>query len=195
MSNPNVKLRRDLEILEAMAAEMDEYLCSKTLFWPMMKGNLPRLTIGGYLMRQHRLEALRDLLDDSDQDRMNTAMENFNAALVEKIVSFESRAHDELRARLRQWGEYLKELHDMSLGMGDYYPSHVQTRAMIAALVHKLKERPYELDERIQEQLEVYDNVLGNYWMPGDFTWPLDWIPAYPEAEYWWLYGQPRSGR
>lgn len=195
MSSPNVKLRRDLEILEAMATEMDEYLRSQTLFWPMMKGNLPRLTIGGYLMRQHRLVALRDLLDDSDQGRMNTAIENFNTALVEKIVSFEIRAHDELRARLRQWGEYLKELHDKSLGMGDYYPSHVQTRVMIAALVQKLKERPYKLDERIQEQLDVYDNVLRNYWMPGDFTWPLDWIAAYPEADYWWLYGQPRSGR
>jgi hypothetical protein len=195
MSEPNEKLRRDLQILEAMAAEMDEYLRSQTLFWPMIKSNLPRLTIGGYLMRQHRLESLQDLLDDTEQERLNGAKDNFNTALVEKIVRFEGRAHDELRARLRQWGEYLKELHDKSLGMGDYYKSHVQTRAMIAALVQKLRERPYELDERVQEQLEIYDKVLRNYWMPGEFTWPVEWKPAYPESEYWWLYGQPRNGR
>jgi len=174
MSEPNEKLRRDLQILEAMAAEMDEYLRSQTLFWPMMKSNLPRLTIGGYLLRQHRLESLQDLLDDTDQERLNGAKDNFNTALVEKIVRFEGRAHDELRARLRQWGEYLKELHDKSLGMGDYYKSHVQTRAMIAALVQKLRERPYELDERVQEQLEIYDKVLRNYWTPGEFTWPVE---------------------
>ena len=195
MSEPNEKLRRDLQILEAMAAEMDEYLRSQTLFWPMIKSNLPRLTIGGYLMRQHRLESLQDLLDDTEQERLNGAKDNFNTALVEKIVRFEGRAHDEMRARLRQWGEYLKELHDKSLGMGDYYKSHVQTRAMIAALVQKLRERPYELDERVQEQLEIYDKVLRNYWTPGEFTWPVEWKPAYPESDYWWLYGQPRNGR
>ena len=195
MSEPEEKLRRDLEILEAMASEMDEYLRSQTLFWPMMKGNLPRLTIGGYLMRQHRLLSLQELLDHDEQERLRNAVEQFERALVEKVVSFESRAHDELHARLRQWGEYLKELHDKSLGMGDYYPSHVQTRVMIAGLVEKLQERPYELDRRILEQLAVYDNVLRNYWQPGAFTWPEEWIPAYPESEYWWLYGRPRNGR
>jgi hypothetical protein len=193
MSETNEKLRRDLDILEAMASEMDEYLRSQTLFWPMMKGNLPRLTIGGYLSRQHRLLALRDLLDASEQDRLETAIGKFEDSLVEKVVRFEERANEELRARLRQWGEYLKELHDRSLGMGDFYSSHVQTRAMLSSLVMKLQEQPYVLDQQVLEQLDVYDNVLRNFWKPGAFIWPDGWQPAYPTAEYWWLYGQPRS--
>jgi hypothetical protein len=195
MTATNKKLRRDLKIVEAMASEMDEYLRSQTLFWPMTKGNLPRLTVGGYLMRQHRLMALKDLLEEADQERLRKAVKTFDEALIEKVVLFEERAHQELHARLRQWGEYLKELHDQSLGMGDYYPSHVQTRAMIAVLIHKMHEPPYKLDTRILDQLKVYDNVLRNYWEPGEFTWPEAWIPAYPEDEYWWLYGKPHSGR
>ena len=187
------KLQRDLEILEAMASEMDEYLRSQTLFWPMMKGNLPRLTLGGYLTRQHRLLSLRDLLDSSEQARLDKAIRQFDRSLVEKVVRFEKRTHEELHARLRQWGEYLKELRDKSLGMGDFYSSHVQTRAMISSLIRKLQEHPYELDKRVLDQLGVYDNVLRNYWESGAFIWPDDWQPAYPMPEYWWLYGRPRK--
>ncbi|HET6442995.1 MAG TPA: hypothetical protein VFI27_00300 [candidate division Zixibacteria bacterium] len=195
MSESNKDLRGDLEILEAMASEMDQYLQSQALFWPMMNGGLPRLTIGGYLMRQHRLTSLRDQLDANDKVRLEAAVGQFNEALVEKIVRFEERAHQEIHARLRQWGEYLKELHDSKLGIGDYYISHVQTRLMITSLIHKLEEQPYELDSRVFEQLAVYDNILRNYWVPGSFIWADEWKPAYPEAEYWWLYGQPRSDR
>ena len=70
MSEGSGRLKRDLEIMEAMSSEMDEYLRSQTLFWPMMKGNLPRLTIGGYLVREDRLVKLDKLLDESQQIRL-----------------------------------------------------------------------------------------------------------------------------
>ena len=186
------KLREDLKILEAMAAEMDEYLRSQVLFWPMSQSNLPRLTIGGYLMRQHRLQQLSTLLTESELTRRELAIEIFNQALVEKVVRFEDRAHKEVHARLRQWGEYLKELHDRNLAVADFYHAHVQTRAMIDALIAKLKMPPYELDKRVTSQLETYDRVLRNFWQPGDFAWPEEWQPAYPQTGYWWLYGRPR---
>ncbi len=194
MSEGSGRLKRDLEILEAMSSEMDEYLRSQTLFWPMMKGNLPRLTIGGYLVREDRLVKLDKLLDESQQIRLQDAIAQFNSAIVEKVVRFEQRAHEELHARLRQWGEYLKELGDKSLGMGDYYASHVQTRLMIAVLIKRLESPPYELDQRVFDQLRLYDNLLGNYWTPGPFTWLSEWQSAYPEDHYWWLFGRPRDG-
>lgn len=192
MSEAIERLRHDLTILEAMASEMDDYLRSQTLFWPMLKGNLPRLTVGGYLMRQHRLLALRHLLDEDEAGRLDAAIDQFNEALVEKVVRFEERAHEELHARLRQWGEYLKEVGRESLAMGDYYSSHVQTRAMISALLDKLEMPPYKLDTRVLDQLGVYDRLLRNYWESGEFIWPTGWQEAYPKRDYWWLYGQPR---
>ena len=187
------KLTRDLKILEAMAAEMDEYLRNDSLFWPLSDSSLPRLTLGGYLMRQHRLLALCQQLDPPDQDRLEAAEAQFDAALVEKVVAFEKRAHDEIRARLRQWSEYLKELRDPSLAAGDYYSSAVETRAMLAALLNKLESPPYQLDRRVLNELASFDRVLANYWETGDLIWSQEWAPAYPRQRYWWLYGRPRA--
>lgn len=187
------KLRQDLTVLEAMAAEMDEYLRNDTLFWPLGNSSLPRLTLGGYLMRQHRLLALRQQLSDGEQARLDAAVALFEAALVEKVVAFENRAHEELRARLRQWNEYLKELRDPSLAAGDYYGSAVETRAMLAELLNKLESPPYRLDRRALNELASFDRVLANFWEAGDFIWPEEWAEAYPRQRYWWLYGRPRS--
>jgi hypothetical protein len=186
------KLRQDLEILEAMAAEMDSYLKSDVLFWPMANGNMPRLTLGGYLMRQHRLQALENLLDNDEKVRLKAAVEQFNQALVEKIVRLEQRATQELEARLRQWGEYLTDLARENGSGSAYYATAVEPRAMIAALVNKLKLPPYRLDPRIHQQIATYDNNLRRRWQSGPFVWPQEWQPAYPEGNYWYLYGQPK---
>ena len=185
MSEGKNKLRKDLKILEAMVAEMDDYLRNETMFWPLGDSSLPRLTLGGYLMRQHRLSLLIHLLDG--------AIATFNEALVEKVVRFEQHARDELQARLRQWSEYLRELNQESAAAGDYYASAVDTRAMIAALLDKLEMPPYQLDKRVIDELGVYDRALGNHWLANGFVWPAEWQPAYPLSAYWWLYGRPRS--
>ena len=192
MSEGMEKLRQDLEIIEAMAAEMDSYLKSDVLFWPMTNGNLPRLTLGGYLMRQYRLLALEDLLDEGEKERLDTAVSQFNEALVEKIVRLEQRTHQELEARMRQWAEYLKDLSRESASSSAYYATAVETRAMISALVNKLKLPPYQLNDRILQQITMFDGNLRRRWHSGDFVWPEEWQPAYPKAVYWWLYGGPR---
>lgn len=185
----NEKLYRDLVVLEAMAAEMDEYLRSDVLFWPLKDGDLPRLTLGGYLMRQHRLLELRDLLDIARQERLHEAVHTFHQALEEKIVRLEQKAHEELGARVRQWREYLREIKN-GVGLA-YYASAVDTRAMLAALIAQLRVNPYELEEEYPRKVALLDRELSRYWESGNFVWPAEWKPAYPEKEYWWLYGQP----
>lgn len=191
MSEATNKLKQDIIILEAMVVEIEEYLMSDVLFWPLMKSSLPRLTLGGYLMRQHRLAALGELLDEDEEQRLQEAMDQFNEALVERVVRFEEKAHVELRARLRQWSEYLKDLKRESSGYRQNYATAVEIRAMIEALLDKLKMPPYRLQEKILEQLIVYDRVLSSAWRSGDFVWPEEWKPAYPKETYWWLYGTP----
>jgi hypothetical protein len=195
MSKAIKKLKRDLAILEAMAAEMDEYLKNTSLFWPLSDSSMPRLTLGGYLMRQHRLVQLRDLLDEDEQARLDQAVGQYNQALVEKVVRFEQRAHEELHARLRQWSEYLKELPQESMRVSDYYTSAVETRMMMAVLLDKMSQPPYELDKNVLDEMRVYDRILQNYWQSGDFVLPDEWQPAYPRGDYWWLYGRPRTGQ
>ncbi|NLF65590.1 MAG: hypothetical protein GX579_13425 [Chloroflexi bacterium] len=185
------KLARDLVVLEAMAAEMDEYLRRDVLFWPLRGSDLPRLTLGGYLMRQHRLLQLRDLLSMAEQERLHAAIKRYHEGQEEKIVRLEKKAHEELEARIRQWREYLNEVKGGSSVA--YYPSAVDTRAMIRALVNQLRISPYQLNEEVPSQIALLDRELSRIWESGDFVWPFDWQPAYPREEYWWLYGRPRE--
>lgn len=185
------KLQKDLVALEAMAAEMDEYLRSDVLFWPMAQSELPRLTLGGYLMRQHRLLGLRDLLSMQEQDRLHRAINQYHKALEEKVVRFEEKAHEELEARLRQWQAYLSEVKQGSNIA--YYESAVEPRAMIDAIIAQLRVQPYELHEEPPQKLALLDRELRQIWEPGDFVWPQEWQPAYPREKFWWLYGHPRK--
>lgn len=185
------KLQNDLAALEAMAAEMDDYLQSDVLFWPMAQGDLPRLTLGGYLMRQHRLLELRDLLSMQQQDRLHKAINQYHKALEEKVVRFEEKAHEELAARLRQWQAYLGEARQ---GTGvAYYESAVEPRVMGQALIAQLRVQPYQLQSELAQRVAMLDRELRQIWEPGEFIWPEEWKPAYPREKFWWLYGHPRK--
>ncbi len=190
MSDGLQKLRQDIAVLEAMAEEMPEYLTSEVLFWQMMASGMPKLTLGGYLMRQHRLLSLAALLENSEQQRVETAVFQFNHALVERVVRFEQKAHQELEARLRQWGEYLKDL-DQERVRAVNYGTAVETRVMIEAIYDHLQIPPYRLNERTVAQIQLLDGNLRRRLHGNDFVWPETWQPAYPRSTYWWLYGKP----
>lgn len=190
MSTGRKKLERDLVILTAMAEGMADYLKSDILFGKLSDNSMPMLTLGGYLMREHRLLSLTDLLSSAEQAQLETAVWQFNSALVEKIIRLETKGRKELDARLRQMEEYLRDLQNKK-GAGMNYETAVEPRVMIAALIHKLEMAPYQLDERVLQQVDLLDRHLRRRWSPGDFIWPEEWQPAYPQIDYWWLYGRP----
>lgn len=187
------KVHEDLEVLAAMAAEMDEYLKSDVLYWPMVHGDMPKLTLGGYLIRQHRLQHLADTLSGAEREKWETAVHQFQEALAEKVVRTEQRAHEELGVRARQWGAYLNDVQHERAVAAVNYETAVENRAMAAALVHFLQTPPYQLDTGAIPNLGMLDAGLRPYWQAGDFIWPAVWEKAYPKDEYWWLYGRVRK--
>lgn len=195
MSTGSKKLTRDLSILVAMASEMEAYLNSDVLFWHMGTSGYPALTLGGYLMRQHRLLALRELLTEVQLAELDAAVFSYNNTLVEGIVRFEQKAHRELDARLRQWAEYLKDVERGVAASKSNYSTAVEVRAMIAAIQDQLQLPPFALEQHPLQQTALLDNQLRRLWIPGEFIWPLEWQPAYSQKEYWWLYGNPRDKR
>lgn len=184
------KLEHDVVILAAMAAQMDDYLKSDVLFWKMGQSGLPMLTLGGYLMRQYRLLALSDLLSEGKHGELETAVIQFNTALAEKIVRFETKANHELEARMRQFEAFLRDLQNKR-AVGMNYETAVEPRAMIAALIDKLSMAPYQLNRQIPGRVETLDGSLRQHWAPGGFIWPETWQAAYPQDRFWWLYGEP----
>lgn len=196
MATGREKLLDDLDVLAAMARHMDAYLQNETLFWRMAGegSQTPMLTIGGYLVRQHRLQTLQTtLLTEAERMRLETAVSHYRSALDEKVVRFEEKANQELAARIRQWAAYLEEAEWEQYPEHNHYPSAVETRAMIAALIDQLEEKPYRLEEPLPRRVRQLDNFLGLNWESGAFVWPESWQPAYPKKRYWWLYGRPVS--
>ena len=191
MSTGKEKLSLDLRIVEDMAAEMEDYLASPQLFWPKIDHKLVQPTIGGFWLRRHRLEALQNiLLDGEERQRFVVANQQFDTACSEQRHRFEEKVGREVEARLRQWGEALRELLADEPPSIAYYRSDVEIRAIIEALLHLSIPRPADVEQGILERLEKLDRDLKQRWKVGRFVWPEAWAVAYPDVTYWWLYGQ-----
>lgn len=192
MVESNEKLAQDLAILQEMAGQMEAYLMSETLFWSMQYSNMPKLTLGGYWLRQHRLTALHMLLTGEQQADLSAAIKMFETAVSEWVVRTEQRAHTELEARIRQWSEYLRDVAGDGAAATANYGARVEVRAIMAALVNQMQQPPYKLNPSLVETIRQQDKALQARWQNGPFVWPNAWQPAYPQPEFWWLYGRPQ---
>lgn len=193
MNDADDRLAQDAAVLIAMAEQMPEYLDSDILYWPAPRGGMPMLTLGGYLLREHRLLALANRLSPEQQADVGAAIGRVNQALAERIVRFEKKADAELDARLRQWEEFLKDMEHDTFDRTSNYGNAVETRAIIQALLDRLSLPPYQSEARPEQRLATLDTRLRNRFQPGDFVWPEAWQAAYPQPDYWWLYGTPRK--
>lgn len=192
MNQEHTVLQHDLLIMEEMAANMAAYLVSDTLDWRIPRVNMPRLTVGGYLMREQRLLALKKQLDAEEQGRYEAARKQFEDALVERVVRFETKTHQELHARLGEWIAFLRDLNSRMVAEPNHYAGVVDTRVVIHAMIDRLQQRPYQLETQIVTELNTLDRKLRLRWTPGPFVWDAVWKPAYPADEYWYLHGCPR---
>lgn len=195
MNKEYTVLLHDLLILEEMAANMNSYLVSDTRGWVIPRSNMPKLTIGGYLMRQHRLLAVEEKLLDEDKARLRKAIEMFEGALIEKVVRLETRAHRELHSRIGEWVSHLRDLGSKASSQENYYAGIVDTRVVISSLIEQLQKRPYKLEDGVEEEVQELDNSLRVRLLAHAFVWDMVWKPAYPEAKYWWLYGCPKRAQ
>ncbi|MEZ4517352.1 MAG: hypothetical protein R3C44_11140 [Chloroflexota bacterium] len=187
-------LNRELAVMQAMAAHIEGYLASDVTRWDMGVAGMPPMTIGGILMRRRRLDALDARLTPEQRRIRDETNQQFDEALVEKVVRFEQRAQDELHARLREWTNYLRDLPSRSAAKPETYAFVADTRVVIGVLIDKLREPPYQLAPRISRDLAAVDRRLQSIWNGGPFIWDAIWEPAYPGDDYWYLYGGPREG-
>ncbi len=186
-------LSRDLYIMEEMVKELNPYLMSESMWWAMTQSDLPRLTLGGCLMRKHRLSILQNKLSKEEQVRLQETVRQLAQVLAANITRFEYRAHQELRTRLSEWAGHLRALKSDVMAEIEHYANIVDTRVVITATIDKLQEPPYQLDPKISAELDQLDQNLRNRWQAGDFVWSPVWMPAYPQDKYWFLYGQRKQ--
>ena len=187
------KLTEDLQTVEIMVDEMESYLNSDNLFGPTLHADQPLITLGGYFLREHRLQALADQrLDSGERARLEAARSKFASLAAEQQHRIREKVQQELDARINQWRGYIEELEEAPEN-ADYYRVEVEKRAILAALRRQTPEyvSAFQLSPDLIRQIDELDTRLRRRWRAGSFVWPDAWKPAYPDSAYWWLYGRP----
>lgn len=172
-------IENDKTYLEAGIPELGDYLLSKELYWPIgaREYTLPRLTIGGTLLAQARLEARGE--------QIASLMMQLDGVRSKWRVAWETKASREVQARMRLWSNYLADYRHNPEGHADAYPHEVRYRVMLHLLLSELPAPPPE-----QDSLSQLDKMLRTKLISGDFIWDADLGAGFPREVYWYLYGK-----
>ena len=173
---------KDRAYLEAGIPELEAYLLSDELYWPISaRGyDLPRLTVGGILLAKARLEARGE--------RIESLVAQLDAVRSKWRVAWETKAGCGVQARMRLWGNYLSDYRHNPEGHADAYPYEVRYRVMLHLLLAELPTPPPE-----QSGLTQLDSLLRVNLISSDFIWKFDLQSGFPREVYWYLYGKLKS--
>lgn len=191
--NRHANLEHDLLVVEATAIELKSYLLGESIYWALGKPRpgdyyLPRGTLGGLLMRLHRLETLRDQLPGEARERLHTASATVEEELERWRVQAEEKAIREIKTRISSWQRFIEELEGNPQRYAPEYPTQVEGRTALAFLIPFAGDAA---DEHMARQVGAADSLLQTLPAAHTFVWDDALRPAYPEDDFWWLYFKP----
>jgi hypothetical protein len=181
-------LDRDVRTVEAMAARLKPYVYENELYG-LMPGDLPKLTVGGLLMRIHRLSAIAGTLSPKQQEVLKTAQEQLKTVRREWTVAYEGKIGREFQARLTALNQFLNEFADNPRSASENYPSEAEKRAILEALTDEAASLNM-LTSDMKNALGATDNKIRRYTQPSSLIWDERLRSAYPEDKYWFLYAK-----
>jgi hypothetical protein len=159
MPTPN-----DKRYLEAGIPELENYLLSKELYYPIGR-NLPQLTLGGVLLSLARLGKRDAVIFDEQVDRVRTKWRS----------AWETKAGREVRARSELWKNYLAEYPGDPKAAARIYPQQVRYRVMLTLL---------------GQSSDVMDVYVKSIFQPGEFVWEPNVLENFNHETFWFLFGK-----
>jgi hypothetical protein len=187
-------LRHDLAVVEAMVDELEPYLKSDTLYWQLSPARAivpaaPMLTLGGLLLRLHRLRGQQEALTPEQRTQLGAIEKCWRFTLKVWKAHAATRMMRELDARLKSWSWFVEDCQAQKRACISHYSTEAELRTLIALLLDRAAE--YEDVSRQRERLAQLDGQFRQWFKPGDFVWRPLLAPVYPAERFWWLYGQP----
>lgn len=180
----------DFGYIQACLEEMESYLPSDEVFWPVSATppegapDFPRLTLGSLLVAEYRLKAYPQAQAQAAQvERVLADIEHIRSKWR---VMWEKKAGRSYSVRLRMWSEFLDEYRSSLQDNGDRYAYEVRLRVMLEVL---------KLEGGGQPQAEVemlggLDRYLKSVLKMGGFIWEAEVQSGFPKGIYWYLYGE-----
>lgn len=183
----------DLEIAEAMVAELEDYIINEELYRTLIvrtgagDENL-RMTGGALLARLHRLQGERSDLAPALQQRLDAAQSQAKTVIHSLRGRFHERLYREVKARLDSLRWFLDECFDDRQRCRTEFPFEMRNRQRIEEI---LKEVGSSLSPELKEALQAVDKRIRGAAQPGEFTWDPRVQKIYPPERYWYLYMRP----
>jgi hypothetical protein len=182
--------RTDWDFLQAAVPELQQYLLSNDLFWPLRlprtainQRQAPQLSIGSLALSQARLAG--QALTAEEQSRLAELAAGVEQVRQEWRANWARKAAQERAARLNLWQQYLRELRSEPRVQAAYYANEVRQRAVLSLLADELNDGvpPGE-----QEQLNMLDQITRGLTRTGPFVWEPGLEPSFPPETFWFLY-------
>ena len=177
---------RDVLTAQMMASRLDPFVY-ETETYSFMPNNLPKLTIGGLLMRLNRLSRLGNLLSEDQLDKLDTARQQADRVKRAWLVAYTNKVIHELNLHVTEWCEFLKECEQDQNECHEMYPSVVEKRVMAQTLTNEARKLDV-LTPKVDKQLLEIDSRMEGYFSPGRFIWDPRLQQAYPHNPYAFLY-------
>ena len=184
----------NLTLVGFMLEEMEDYLLSSEVFWPLSKQMpvgppSPRLTLGGLILTLDELNAQEKDLSPSQASDLYKLRLQMEKVRTKWTVGLERKAAQELRSRLNLWRAYLVDIEER-IETPENYIFQVRYRVMFERLANLAVQQP-EIKPQVEEMRSL-DLRLRRIFVPGAFVWDPRLEDIYPRDTFWYLYGLPQ---
>lgn len=184
---------KDLKEAVAMADALVPYVHQGELYGSTGGGffsTMPRMTIGGLLLRLRRLDALRDQLDASGQEQLDKARARNEEVFRTWRDHYEGKMQREALSRLNAMNTFFEECRANPHLCPTIYQPEATRRTVVEELIGALKAAKVETAE-IEAKAKSIDGQLRGVVQTSDFIWDAVLEPIYPKGAFWWLYHAP----
>jgi hypothetical protein len=178
----------DFGYIQACLEVMESYLLSDEVFWPISATppagapDYPRLTLGGLLLAEQRLNAY----PQAEASQVQSVVSDVEQIRSKWRVMWEKKAERSYSVRLRMWSEFLDEFRSSPQDNADRYAYEVRLRVMLELLKLEGGDQP----QSEVEMLGGLDQYLKSVLKIGGFIWEPEVESGFPKGTYWYLYGE-----
>lgn len=186
----------NLSLLSIMLQEMEAYLLSEEVFWPLarrgQKGHLPRLTLSAVLLTLDELEAQAPEMTTPQSSQYQKSKQQFEIIQQKWAAAIERKARSEFQIRLNLWKAYLQDLEQKPQMIEDY-SREIRNSVILGRLQRCVRDKTDLAEKR--ETIRHGEWILQELTRSGEFLWDKRLMPIYPADEYPLLYRQPQGYR
>lgn len=194
MAEAKYSAERDLNEAQAIADHLTPYVYEDQLYGNIGgvfgSGRQPSVTIGGLLLRLHRLHALESRLNDAQKARLTEIEARSEQVRQEWTVHYNEKLLSEASSRLSVIEAFFADCEDDPRSCAANYPPEAMRRTIVQVIIETLERLNLPL-ANLDKGTRKIDSQLRRFTQPADFIWAAELQAAFPKDPYWWLYAAP----